>query len=157
MTTFLTLAVYSVKVSNDFPKQSKHMPIVTIYFIFGLFITLFSLVWFTIASYCKEHNLLPKWIELLLWIKLTISKFFKHKFFAALQKLFKKNKAMTNNNKVESINEVFVLGEKSLGHSEPTDQNNKQQIHEANKLVFFTLLFVSLISYFVIWFMIAFN
>ena len=61
MSTFLTLAVYSLKVSSDFPTESLYFPIISIYFIVGIAHTLLSLIWFTISNYTKEKQAKPYW------------------------------------------------------------------------------------------------
>ena len=61
MSTFLTLAVYSLKVSSDFPTESLFFPIISIYFIIGIAHTLLSLGWFTISNYTKEKQVKPYW------------------------------------------------------------------------------------------------
>ena len=54
MSVFLTLGVYSLKVSNDFPMQSDSIPYIIIYYMFGVWFTFIALVWFVLVDYLKS-------------------------------------------------------------------------------------------------------
>ena len=59
MTTFLTFALYSVRISSEFPK-SDTVPLITIYFVLSILFPFLSLVWFAIKDdLIKESQSLP--------------------------------------------------------------------------------------------------
>lgn len=62
MTTFLTFAVYSLKIAGDITTQSEYFPLVSVYFIIAIGYTLISLMWFICANYYIIRNRLPRWM-----------------------------------------------------------------------------------------------
>ena len=63
MTTFLTLAVYSLRVSADLPVQSEYFPLISVYFFIGLLLTFISLVWFVVANSFNVNQHVPYILE----------------------------------------------------------------------------------------------
>jgi len=63
MTTFLTFAVQSLNINNYLPVQSLYIPLISTYFMFSIFITFFSLIWFLIANKFVSKPFLPKPFE----------------------------------------------------------------------------------------------
>ncbi len=63
MTTFLTLAIYSLRVSGDLPVQSQYFPLISIFFFIGLLLTFIAFVWFIAANYLRAKQRVPKILE----------------------------------------------------------------------------------------------
>lgn len=63
MTIFLTLAVYSVRISGDLPAQSKNFPWISVYFFLSLLYTLLAFVWFVVLNHFKSTNHLVIWLR----------------------------------------------------------------------------------------------
>ena len=63
MTTFLNMAMISVRVSSDIPIQSDYLPLFSLYFFFGILYTFISFNWFIIANVYRTNNYLPKYLK----------------------------------------------------------------------------------------------
>ncbi len=48
ITTFVNLAIISVRVSSDIPTQSRVLPLISLYFMMSLFYTSISFIWFVV-------------------------------------------------------------------------------------------------------------
>ena len=71
MSVFLTLGVYSLKVSSDFPMQSDSIPYIIIYYMMCVFFTFISLAWFVAFEYFKSLQDVPKaFRKLVEWMNL---------------------------------------------------------------------------------------
>ena len=68
MTTFLTLAIYSLRVSGDLPVQSQYFPLISIFFFIGLLLTFIAFVWFIAANSLRAKQRVPKILEKLCFI-----------------------------------------------------------------------------------------
>ena len=125
MTIFLTLAIYSVRIASDFPAQGEYIPIISIYFVLGLFYTFISLVWFTYAEYMRTKQRMPACLTQLAKFLRSLSSF----------KLIKtKSKVKSNDTK------ELDKKEELLSH-----------VSSINYLVVFIMMLTSLISNLVIW------
>ncbi len=179
MSTFLTLAVYSLKVSSDFPTESRFFPIISIYFIIGIAHTLLSLVWFTISNYTKEKQTKPYW-----WINSLAG------FKTYLDRLI--SKKIGNMSILKSESEISPVenetGQEDLDKHEQLDLTDLKQkcpncdicvkctqkkqkddskndlkkeidfkCSQVNKIMFSFILFSTLVSYTVIWMIISLN
>ena len=60
MTCFMTYSVYSLNFANLFPQQSEYLMSITLYFLFSIFWTLCSMVWFIICNHFTTKSLMPK-------------------------------------------------------------------------------------------------
>ncbi len=68
MTTFLSLAIYSLRVSGDLPVQSQYFPLISIFFFIGLLLTFIAFVWFIAANSLRAKQRVPKILEKLCFI-----------------------------------------------------------------------------------------
>ena len=57
------MAMISVRVSSDIPIQSDYLPLISLYFFFGILYTFISFNWFIIANSYKTNNYLPKYLK----------------------------------------------------------------------------------------------
>ncbi len=71
MTTFLTYGVYSVRIASDLPVQSEYLPMISIYFFFGIIFTLISLIWFLVANYYSSKNEIPSFFICMSRLKIS--------------------------------------------------------------------------------------
>ena len=62
MSIFLTLAIYSLRVSGDMPIQSVNFPWIAIYYLLGIFYAFIALIWFLIANKLSSRNTLPTFL-----------------------------------------------------------------------------------------------
>ena len=54
----------SVRVSSDIPIQSDYLPLISLYFSFGILYTFISFNWFIIANVYRTNNYLPKYFKM---------------------------------------------------------------------------------------------
>jgi hypothetical protein len=160
MTVFLTLGVYSINVSSNFPLQSTYIPTINIYFLLGVLYTFFSLGWFTISEYLRGLEVLPK---LLLHIA-RISKFIfcfesnstkitdKSKIGRTV-KIFSKVQNM-NCNKCEAC-ENCLKNEETENIRKAHTMENLMNIKALNSLAFWIIFLAQFISYMIIWISLA--
>jgi hypothetical protein len=59
ITSWLTFAVNSVRISNDIPVQSEYLPLITLYMLMSMIYTLFAFVWFIIADHLSKTKKIP--------------------------------------------------------------------------------------------------
>ena len=172
MSTFLTLAVYSLKVSNDFPTESRFFPIISIYFIIGIAHTLLSLVWFTISNYTKERQAKPYWwINALAGFKTYLDGLISKKIGTGDISPVENETGQEDLDKPEQLDltdlkpkcqncEICV---KCTQKKQKDDSKNdlKKEIDfkcsQVNKIMFSFILFSSFVSYTVIWSIISLN
>ena len=133
MTIFLTLAIYSVRIASDFPVQGFYIPIISIYFIMGLLFTFISLLWFAYAEYLRTKKKIPK-----LMVKFS-------RLLTCLPFIYWVNSKQNN--------KIFA---KSVAKS---DEANDVTHHVAilNYFLFSIILSISLITNFVIWYLMFTN
>ena len=62
MTIILTLAIYSLRISGDFPSQGEYIPIISIYFALELVLTFVSMIWFTCAECMRTKQHMPTFL-----------------------------------------------------------------------------------------------
>ena len=84
MTILLTLAVYSVRISSDFPTQSLYLPYVSVYFTIGYLHTFSTLLWLCVQSYMIERKIMFWWVFYIAYFQSKIDL-----FFTILVRLFK--------------------------------------------------------------------
>ena len=172
MSTFLTLAVYSLKVSSDFPTESRFFPIISIYFIIGIAHTLLSLGWFTISNYTKEKQVKPNWwINALANLKTYLDGLIS-KLLGTVMPL--KSESKISPNIIETIQQLDLM---DLKHKCPNcnlcdtciqkkqKDDSKYELKkeidfkcaQVNKIMFSFILFSTIVSYTVIWMIISMN
>jgi hypothetical protein len=64
MSIFMTLSVYSLRVSSDQAPQSKYLPMVTLYYMLGISYTFMAYIWFILANEFSTKEYLPKYLEI---------------------------------------------------------------------------------------------
>ena len=143
MSIFLTLAIYSLRVSGDMPIQSKNFPWIAIYYFLGIFYAFISLVWFVIANQLRSQNNLPK----------------------CLVNLVKKISEQPKKSRINPIEDAgnekkcnnCEMCEKCLETKEKEDAKKKEKnnvekfVSVLNLIFFFLLLLATLISNIYIW------
>ena len=124
-TTFLNMAIISVRVSNDIPIQSEYLPLITLYFVLSLLFTFISFAWFVYLEYLKSQKYLPAF---------TIN------FFLSLKR------------KIQFINKIKDKQNKtkSTGKNEI-----EETLAVLNNLVFFIIFIVMFSSFLSIWLIIS--
>ena len=77
--TFLTYAVYALRVGNELPVQSDFVPSITIYYTASIILTFISMLWFYYFNKIQASERIPfflhkvvKWIRKC-WAKITRS------------------------------------------------------------------------------------
>ena len=120
MTTFLALAVYSLRVSNDLPVQSEYFSIISIYFFAGLIQAFLSLVWFTISNSWINKLETPRLIDL------VVSKVIKESLFKVEYQLDLDRKKTHVENVVKFMNS-FIF--KMISLSDELSYNTLQLGH----------------------------
>ena len=68
MTVFLTFGVYSLRVSNDLPVQSKYFPMISVYFLVGVLYAFMSIIWFAVANSFLTKNSVPKCLRQIVYL-----------------------------------------------------------------------------------------
>ena len=93
MTIILTLAIYSLRISGDFPSQGEYIPIISIYFALGLILTFVSMIWFTYAEYMRTKQHMPAFLtKLAHFLRALSSCRLKNKVVQSPEKLDQKEK-----------------------------------------------------------------
>ena len=131
MTIFLTLAIYSVRIASDFPAQGEYIPIISLYFVLGLFFTFISLVWFTYAEYMRTKQRMP----------------------ACLAQLAKLLRSLSSCRFIKTKNKVISNDTKELDKKEEL----LSLVSSINYLVVFIMMILSLVSNLVIWLLLLSN
>ena len=170
MTTLLTLAVYSLKVSNDFPTQSIYLPYVSIYFTIGYMHTFLSLLWFAIQAYSLECEKLFCWINAIGCFITRLSDFFfkkanKPSTISAKQVILVTEENSEESNKIlmkKNCINCDLCCACSLEKNKETENNKfkkeiKFKCKQVNKIIFSIIFLSTLISYTTIWTIIQFN
>ena len=173
MTTLLTLAVYSLKVSNDFPTQSIYLPYVSVYFTIGYMHTFLSLLWFAVQAYSLESDRLFCWINAIECFTTRMSEFFAKIIhdsskISATQVILvnvKEENSDESNNKVlmkRNCNKCDLCCECSAEKNKEKENNKfkkeiKFKCKQVNKIIFSIIFLSTLISYTTIWTIIQFN
>ena len=134
MTIFLTLAIYSVRIASDFPVQGFYIPIISIYFIMGLLITFLSLVWFAYAEYIRAKKQMPKMLIKLARL-LTCLPLISWLNSKRKKKIFAKPDVESLDKPIDVAYHVTIL----------------------NYFIFSIMLLISLITNFVIWYLMFTN
>lgn len=65
ITTFLNLAIISVRVSGDIPVQSDYLPLISLFFFLSILYTFISFIWFVIAENLKIKKYMPVFIQII--------------------------------------------------------------------------------------------
>lgn len=115
MTTFLTFAVYSLKIAGDITTQSEYFPLVSVYFIIAIVYTLVALMWFICANYYVTKNRLPRWM-------VFVAKYVKMGLFCVFKPVMKKSDP--------KFDESRDIDDQTGPQIYPTNENNlrKRQI-----------------------------
>ena len=95
------MAMISVRVSNDIPIQSEYLPLISLYFVFGILYTFISFNWFIVANVYRTGNYLPKYLK----IFAKIIKYFHEK----MTKKKANQIELTQENKVETDGLINLL------------------------------------------------
>ena len=160
MTIFLTMAVYSVRISNEFPTQANYVPLVFVHFLMSSLYTFVALCWFVYRDYLERRKEIPNYVMSL---------------FSSLTKCLSRGPKVESKPEPLQI-EVEELAAEEVLKKEPEKCNNcdfcedclakknkdkkkaEEKVHIIrvfNRAAFFILLFMYLITYLVIWIMIV--
>ena len=126
------MAMISVRVSSDLPIQSNYLPLISLYFSFGILYTFISFNWFIIANVYRTNNYLPKYL----------------KMFAKCLKYFNQKMLKKLANKIEVNQE---------NKTKSSQENNMETDGLINLLNYFafSLFLAMFVSYFTIWIIIS--
>lgn len=160
MSIFLTLAMYSLRVSSDMPVQSKSFPWISVYFFLEILYALFALIWFIAANHFATKHYLPNCVSRLA----TILKHYSHLEIHKVSDIRTQVKMKT----VETIQKVDTLKcnkcelcEKCLSKKEKDDEKKRKNedlescISVLNYLAFLVLFTLTFISTLIIWFAVS--
>lgn len=163
MTIFLTMAVYSVRISNEFPTQASYVPLVFIHFLMSSFYTFIALCWFVYRDYLERRKELPDYV-MSLFGSVTKCLSRKPKIESkpeplqveveemAVKEVLKKESEKCNN--CDFCEDCLAKKEKER----ETKKKAEEKVHiirVLNRSAFFVLLILYLITYLVIWIMIV--
>ena len=166
MTILLTLAVYSLKVSSDFPTQSLYLPYVSVYFTIGYLQTFLTLMWLCVQSYMLERKTIFWWIHVLAYLKEKIDL-----LFTILVTLFKNLKNTKKQDPKVSMKpapmkqvcnkcDMCINCLKDKNKAKASDDSfkvKKFKCEQVNKIVFSIIFLFTFISYITIWNIISNN
>lgn len=62
MSIFLTYSVYAVRTSGDLPIQSDFLPLISLYFVITMGITLLTILWFFLCNYMITRKTMPRFL-----------------------------------------------------------------------------------------------
>ena len=65
MNVFLTLAVYSLRISSDMPLQSDYLPDITAYFLSAISLNMVTFFWVVYLNRCSTKGEMPRCLEIL--------------------------------------------------------------------------------------------
>ena len=128
------MAMISVRVSNDIPIQSEYLPLISLYFVFGILYTFISFNWFIVANVYRTGNYLPKYLKI---------------FAKCLKYLFVKMQRKKIANKIE------VNQENKTELSQENNVDTDELINLLNYFAFSCLFLAMFVSYFTIWIIIS--
>ena len=123
----------SVRVSSDIPIQSDYLPLISLYFFFGILYTFISFSWFIIANVYRTNNYLPKYL----------------KAFAKCLKYF--NEKMLK----KLANKIDVNQKNKTELSQENKVETDELINLLNYFAFSCLFLAMFVSYFTIWIIIS--
>ncbi len=157
MTVFLTLGVYSINVSSNFPLQSIYIPSINIYFLLGVFYTFISLGWFVIAEFLRSFSVLPTILLQIAYFSNYILCFNRYKIDLN-KKVNETNKVSpTNSNTLFRKKESNNKNEETSKQTEYENSTNIMSIKALNYLVFLIMFISQLVTYIYIWVSLAVN
>ena len=64
ITTFMSMGIISMRVASDMPIHSEYLPLISLYFMLGMFYTFLAFNWFVAANFCRTKNYLPKFLKI---------------------------------------------------------------------------------------------
>ena len=166
MTILLTLAVYSVRISSDFPTQSLYLPYVSVYFTIGYLHTFSTLLWLCVQSYMIERKIMFWWVFYIAYFQSKIDL-----FFTILVRLFKSLKKTKKQEPKVGLDPVpmkqvcnkcdmcinCLKDKNKVKENEDSLKFLKFRCEQVNIVVFSTIFLSTLISYTAIWTTIAYN
>ena len=155
MTVLLTLAVYSLKVSSDFPTQSLYLPYVSIYFTMGYIHTFISLLWFCAQNYAIETKQHFWWINVLSFLKGQVDNFF-NMIFYCFEDYGDEEEYLDPSMYKQVCNKcdlcINCLKDKKKGDKkDKAAKELKAKCEQVNKIIFALIFFSTLVSYTTIW------
>jgi hypothetical protein len=136
MTSILTFAVTSLRISNDIPIQSDYLPLITTYFLMSIVYTLTGLVWFVLLENFTKKKKLP-------WILLRITTSV-NKMMIYMRRLIKDHKKINPKLEKSESNKNSSLSNQHLESNKREEKIENDDIEPNIKILnymsFFALL-----------------
>ena len=124
--TFLTYAVYALRVGNELPVQSDFVPSITIYYTASIILTFISMLWFYYFNKIQASERIPfflhkvvKWIRKC-WAKITRSE----------TSLLKKREIIENAFEIVTAKPTTEMAKKSLSGKKISNKVKPQEENE---------------------------
>lgn len=136
--------MYSLRVSGEFPTQGTQIPLIFVYFTFGIILDFLALIFFVFKDYLVRRDDLPNWL-----LKPGVY-------------LLEKSKQMGKNAENPEMQSMSKCNNCDLCQKCEADKNkdkedddkkdlNKKILRIFNRLVFFVFLFVYFLCYTIVW------
>lgn len=145
--------MYSLRVSGEFPTQGTQIPLIFVYFTFGIILDFLALIFFVFKDYLVRRDNLPNWLQKPGVYLLAKSK----KMGKKVDKTDAESPEMQSMSKCNNCDLCQnCVVDKNKDKEDDDKKNLKNKILRIfNRLVFFVFLFMYFLCYTIVWGLIA--